>query len=691
MSENQHLWVRLSRPVDPVELPALLAPFGLPALLVPCVNAHRRLRGPFTAAGAVVRAVAPRASADLVERHEVELLSVAPELRAVLDSPRETLTSLAIPEERTRFYAGVRTQRLGHGVVDFLDGYLRTSGTGRRALVVLVDGADRTDLEFLAALVRRTDPDRLTVVVCGSAEEPGEPLTDILLRFAEQITVDARPVRPADGAVARYIAGDGVPESPELVAAYHRTPAADRARLHDLRAAELEALDQPSLALGAIPWHREHGTDPHGAGVTALAAAMNRCLDMGFYHSTMEFGWRVRELTADPESVNQWWLASTKITTSLLMLRRAEEAEELYDELAAATDHPRAHMHVAYAKAMIYTRHYAASRRDHLRAKGLLRQAVAFAGLIGDSRADRLFLTVFHQNGLALAEMHLGDLEDALRLVVEGAARLDELLAPGEHALHRSVLLHNRAQLLARLGRLDEALSCFDQVIALDPNHPDYYIDRGNLRHRLGRADDALRDYATAVRLGPPLPEAEYNRAEIMIELGRVDEATALLDRVIELEPDQVDARVNRASLLLDAGDVDAARSDVTTGLALAPDNPHLRVLLAQCHTADDDHSGAVAAYDQALASDPDLVAALAGKSEALYALGEPDAALAVLDHAVTLAPDDPAIRYNRAVLHEAAARWDKALADLMVAAAATPDDDDVTAALDRCRAAVSI
>ena len=42
---------------------------------------------------------------------------------------------------------------------------------------------------------------------------------------------------------------------------------------HARAAALLAALGEPSARLGAIPYHLEHGTDPLGAGVTALAAA----------------------------------------------------------------------------------------------------------------------------------------------------------------------------------------------------------------------------------------------------------------------------------------------------------------------------------------------------------------------------------------------------------------------------------
>lgn len=74
----QHLWITGGRRADRERA---VADLQLCAPLLPVVDAHRRLRGPYTAAGAVVRAlvrgVLDRAP-DLVRRYDIELLSAAP-------------------------------------------------------------------------------------------------------------------------------------------------------------------------------------------------------------------------------------------------------------------------------------------------------------------------------------------------------------------------------------------------------------------------------------------------------------------------------------------------------------------------------------------------------------------------------------------------------------------------------------
>jgi tetratricopeptide (TPR) repeat protein len=660
---------------------------GVPELLPP-VTAHRSRRGPFTAAGSIARAVVPEALRrwpDLVERHVVELLSVAPELRDVVPASRETLTSLAVPTERTRFYSRLRSGRLGHGVVEFLREHLRLLDAGPLALVVLdAHEADPTDAEFLAALLRRVDPALLTVAVATAG-----PVDDRLRAALEAHAVPLPapsahrvPVTDDDAAAALFVASDC---TDALHAdAYHRVPANVRASLHDRRHAELLALGGFSWRLGAIPLHAERGSDPTGTGVPALREALDYCVDMGFYHATIHFGQRGRAVVDWVEDVGQWWQFTTKMTVSLAALGRPAEAEALYAEAVASTDNPRVHMQASYATGMIYTRHNLVEDRDHRRAKALLNQAIAFATLLFDGK-ERAFRVVFNRNGLALVESHLGNLPEALRLVTEGLELLDAELELHEHQLHRSVLMHNKAQVLMGLGRFDEALAAFDAVIAVDPNYPDYHLDRGNALHRLGRDDEALESYQTAIRLGPPFPEALYNCAELHLDAGNTAAARDALDHVLELDPDLVDAYVNRAGLHLEDGDPDAALRDAETGLALDSDNPLLHCAAGQAHAERGEPALAAASLDRALSLAPALGTALAARAALAHEEGDGTTALHMLGAAIDADPADAALRYNRAFVHQDLGDWDQALVDLRAAAELAPEDEEIAEALNHC------
>jgi tetratricopeptide (TPR) repeat protein len=497
------------------------------------------------------------------------------------------------------------------------------------------------------------------------------------------------PVHPREAAqstrdlAADYINTDCTSDALNAVEAYHDLEAAERARMHDARADELESQGEFSWSLGAVPYHRERGSDAAGMGAQALYAAVDHCVCNGFYDAAVDLGKRGLELADPVEQPDRWWTFVIATGLSLSVLSRTREAQELFETARGCSTRPTVHMALAYSIAMLYTRHNDPAERNERQAKAWLNSAIATASLVKDP-AERAFLSAFYRNGLALVEVNLGDPQEALRLVNHCIDSLDELLDPEDHRLHRTVLKNNRARVFSMLGRFDEALADYAFVIDADPNHAEHYLERGNILRRLGQPAQALAGYSTAIRLSPPFPEIYYNRADLLLAEGDTNGALADLDYVLELDPSCVDAYVNRAGIHLSEDRLDAALDDAHAGLAVEPENAHLRAALGQIMTDRGEHTAALREYDRALAAEPTLLAALAGRACALAGTGDLAAATVDLDRAIELEPADPALRFNRAIVHIEAGRRQQARRDLMRAAELAPDDDDIACALAR-------
>ncbi|MBC3841474.1 hypothetical protein GXW82_17860 [Streptacidiphilus sp. 4-A2] len=115
----------------------------------------------------------------------------------MVPATHETLTSLAIPKERTRFYSPVRTLRIAHGLTEFLRDLLLLQGAGTRTLAVdHLDSADQTDQEFFAVLLRRLPAELLTLSVTTGRTAPLDPE---LAAALEQHTVPGPQDAPRPG------------------------------------------------------------------------------------------------------------------------------------------------------------------------------------------------------------------------------------------------------------------------------------------------------------------------------------------------------------------------------------------------------------------------------------------------------------------------------------------------------------
>lgn len=403
---------------------------------------------------------------------------------------------------------------------------------------------------------------------------------------------------------------------------------------------------------------------PDRRGPDELWRLVDRCVREGFLHAVAELGERGLALT-EPGSP-PWWRFAQRTATALGGLGRRDEARAVWEQARRSSQDPAVHAASAYGLAMLDARDPDSARRDLGRARGWVNQAIAISTLLPDP-AQRAFKLGFDRNGLALVELREGRPARALALV-ESAIELARELGE-RHPVHRMVLLANRAQLLAALGRVKEALEDYGAAIAIDPMFPDSYVDRGNLLFRLGRHEEALADYETALRVGPPLLEAYYNRAELRAVQGDPEGALADLDRVLDLDPGHLDACINRAGLLAASERDEEARADVAAGLALAPGNPYLLTVLGQLETAAGNLPEARRVLDLAVELAPGLAAAWGNRGVLRYETGDLLGAVADLTQALTLDPH-PDLYANRAVALRALGRTVEAEADEARAAA---------------------
>jgi tetratricopeptide (TPR) repeat protein len=682
---SSHYWIRADRRQDREQARAGL---DLPPVLA-TADAHRNLRGPYTAAGTLLRAL----GADLLQRvpelgprHHIEILTAAPEFAGQVPPIAKTLEETGVTRVRTRFFPQLHTTRIAHGLVELLRDYCAARGGGPYTIVVdNAHHADATDREFLAVLLTRLGPEQVTVVVGTGIAELADPPGPVYFSLGEALAARTTAVDGPSAAVdlapagntglaGAFVDSDGTSDDPRHRAAYEQTPAWQRAAWHDRRAAELAAAGEPSLLLGAVPYHLERGSDPTGAGVAALREAQVYCKTRGLYHATVDLGVRASELVDPAGAPELWWDIIGDVTMPLAVSGRPAEAHAYYERLRTLTLDPELHMHIAYGIAMLYARHYQDERRDPGRARGWLNLAVTLADHLPDHK-DAVFWSVFNHNGLALVDVREDRLPDAIARLDAGMARLDEELEPTEHLLHRNGLRYNRAQVHMIAGRLEDALADFTDAIDLDPNFPDNYFHRGTILARLGRPEAAIADYDRVIALTPPMPEAYYNRADTLADLGDLAGAVRDFGRVTELDPSNLDARVNRAGLLSELDDPEAAWAEVDAGLAIDPAHPQLWCLKGQLLAGRGQADAAAAALATALRHDEDLPEAYALRGQLSYDRGDLPAAIADLTRAIER-DDGPELRFNRAVALQAADRFAEAVADLdeVLARVADPD-----------------
>ncbi|MCX4751648.1 tetratricopeptide repeat protein [Kitasatospora sp. NBC_01287] len=680
MTRSSHL--RINAPRRAARRSAFAAA-GLPEP----VSCHQRLRGPYSGVAPMLRAVVPEAYRrwpGLVDAHRIVLLYTVPELAEVIGQAPPSLVDDTPHEERTRYFGASLIRATSQGVITFLQEHARqlagAAGAPGPVLTLAFDDADQaepTEQEFLALLLRRADPEQLRIAV-GTAAEPALPeLAEALRHWTRPLPLPPLPVPPVEdpaagegGAAPRrsteelaraHVWSEGTGDDPEELAGYAAAEPRLRARLHDERADELEAGADRGVLLGALPYHRERGSDPGGAGRRALRTALEISVAVGYSTATIDLGHRGRAV-CDPELHQlDYCHFSAKAASALVPIGEPEECEAIYTELRRRYTLPRVQMTCSYALAILYTRFFRPP--DHEKALELANNARALAELETDPVLGPVY-QVFQDNGLALIEMRRGHLDRSLRLVSDGIRRLDAELPGDRYLVHRTQLLHNRARVLVALGRIEEALADYAKLLAWDPAFVEYHTDRAALLRRQGDLPGALADYDRAIAVSAPLPELFYNRANLRDQLGDVAGALADLRYVLEMEPAETEARLNLTALLLELGEPGEAAELAAAGLQLRPEEPRLLCTAGSAAHALGEFDQARQAFDRALAVDAAFGPALVNRAVLSYEQGELDSAIGDLTAALELTGDDPDVLHNRGVALQEAGRHAEAVRD---------------------------
>jgi protein O-GlcNAc transferase len=201
--------------------------------------------------------------------------------------------------------------------------------------------------------------------------------------------------------------------------------------------------------------------------------------------------------------------------------------------------------------------------------------------------------------------------------LIEAELRYREILGA---ALIPEVMV-NHANVLAAMGRRDDALAGYNRALTAKPDLFEALYNRGNLLLEMKRADAALASFDAALRLRQDLAGVWNNRGTALRDLRRLDAALASYDRALALAPGHVNALTNRAIALQELKRTDEALVATQAALALQPN--FAEGLYVQGNILRDmgRMEDALAGYEQALAANPAHPHALNGMAQAALSL----------------------------------------------------------------------
>lgn len=234
-------------------------------------------------------------------------------------------------------------------------------------------------------------------------------------------------------------------------------------------------------------------------------ARFNRALTLGILRRQSESieDWNIL-VALDPTDLDA---RGQRMHTNGLLRRMAELEEDCRYLMKERPDSPAPYYYIGF---------FYESTGDRDKATAAFSQAIALDGKDPRPYIDRARMAGLERN----FDAALADLRKALEL------------APGHE-----LAVNLEIDYLCQMGRADEALVRFDEVIKKFPNRSAAYYGRGSLKSMRKQYQEALEDFTRAIKLQPNDELAYAGRGLVHSNLRQDEKALADFEKAIALNP----------------------------------------------------------------------------------------------------------------------------------------------------------
>jgi tetratricopeptide (TPR) repeat protein len=221
---------------------------------------------------------------------------------------------------------------------------------------------------------------------------------------------------------------------------------------------------------------------------------------------------------------------------------------------------------------------------------------------------------------------------------------------------------HQKGRVFYLSGRYDEATECYDRAIALQPKYFSVLRDKGIVLYKIRKYVEAIRWYDKALEIDPDddstlhyktLAANELNKVEISkysieqqitkpseAKPGKINDSATTLHGDIEKNETDSDVWYEKAYGLSNLGKNEEAIKYLDKALEIDPNNANALTSKGLALYNLGNYQEAVKYHDKALEINPNGGPALNNKGLALYGLGKYDEALEYYDRALEIDPN---------------------------------------------------
>jgi Tfp pilus assembly protein PilF len=218
----------------------------------------------------------------------------------------------------------------------------------------------------------------------------------------------------------------------------------------------------------------------------------------------------------------------------------------------------------------------------------------------------------------------------------EAYAFFEKAVEAATEVEQRSGALTFRANALDMLGRYDEAVAAYEEVIAETPEWWEAHANLGICHARNGHFDRAEAAFRRGLEVCPGSPEIRDElAAHLLSQGGDLQEALKLSEEAVALGRDEIRHLMTLGEVRLASGDDEGTAEAYRTVLSLDPENPEAHLELGILHERRGETAKAEEHFVESLKTDPGNPRALYSYASLYYTSDDLETAEEILERAV--------------------------------------------------------
>jgi tetratricopeptide (TPR) repeat protein len=230
---------------------------------------------------------------------------------------------------------------------------------------------------------------------------------------------------------------------------------------------------------------------------------------------------------------------------------------------------------------------------------------------------------------------------------------------------------------LSVAGDLKAAVTTYQKLLCLDPDHLLALYNLGLCRRKLGDADGAREVYERAIAKAPDFVDARFNLGNLYLGEQRYPEAIHQYRQVLQREAAHEGTHLNLSLALMESGDGAGAHQQLETALVRWPESASVHHLMGLLQSRQGKWSEAVGNFSAAVAGEPGNTDYGYNLGHALYQEGRFGDAAEVFQQVIEDSPEHVDARVNLGNALKETGALAAAETWLVDALAAKPDSAD--------------